>query len=160
MNAARQVTGMLVVALGAFLAWQGTLLRIEGDFGPGPGFFPFWIGLGVATLGVAWSARLAFGQAGAVADGAAFLPPRGTRLVIAATIGALVAFMLLLRPLGFDLSMLALLLALFFLVDRSHAVAKVVIAFVSSFGVHWVFETLLAVPLPNAALPFLRQLGF
>lgn len=159
MKAARQVTGLLVVALGIFLAWQGTRLRIDGDFGPGPGFFPFWIGLALAAMGTAWSARLAFGTA-AAGDSGEFLPPRGARLVIGATIGALVAFMLLLRPLGFDLSMLALLLALFFLVDRSHVVAKVAIALVASFGVHWVFETLLAVPLPNATLPYLRQLGF
>ncbi len=158
MKPARQVTGLLVVAFGAFLAWQGTRLRIEGDFGPGPGFFPFCIGLALAALGIAWSARLAFG-APAQDDGEPFLPPREARVVIAAAIGALVAFMVLLRPIGFDLAMMALLLALFFLVDRTHPVAKLVIAVVASFGVHWAFETLLAVPLPNAGIAFLRQFG-
>ena len=159
MKAARLITGILVVALGAFLAWQGLRLRIDGDFGPGPGFFPFWIGLGLALLGCVWCARLAFVPAAAGPNGA-FLPPPGARMVVASSIGALVAFMLLLRPLGFDLSMLALLLGLFFLIDRKNPVAKIVIAFAGSFGVHRVFETLLSVPLPDAALPILRQLGF
>ena len=158
MKAARQVTGLLVVAFGAFLAWQGSRLRIEGDFGPGPGFFPFCIGLALAALGATWSARLAFG-APAPDDGAPFLPPRGSRVVILAALGALVAFMALLRPIGFDLAMLALLLALLFAIDRTHPVAKLAIAVVASFGVHWAFETLLSVPLPNAGIPFLRQLG-
>lgn len=162
MKAARQVTGLIVVALGIFLAWQGTRLRIDGDFGPGPGFFPFWIGLALAAMGLAWSLRLAFGAA--VADGddgqEAFLPPRENLVLVAAAVGALLCFMLLLRPIGFDLAMLALLLAMFFAIDRSHAVAKVAIAIVASFGVHWVFEALLGMPLPNAAIPALRQLGF
>ena len=36
---------------------------------------------------------------------------------------------------------------------------KLAIAVAASFGVHWAFETLLSVPLPNAGIPFLRQLG-
>jgi hypothetical protein len=107
---------------------------------------------------VAWSARLAFG-APAPDDDAPFLPPRESRVVILAALGALVAFMALLRPIGFDLAMLALLLALFFLVDRTHPVAKLAIAVAASFGVHWAFETLLSVPLPNAGIAFLRQFG-
>lgn len=161
MKTARQATGLLVVALGAFLAWQGLRLRVEGDFGPGPGFFPFWIGLALAAMGIAWSLRLAVGAAGADdGEGGRFLPPRRNLALIATVVGALLCFMLLLRPVGFDLAMLGLLLALFFAIDRSHAVAKVAIAVVASFGVHWVFETLLAMPLPNAAIPALRQLGF
>lgn len=159
MKVTRQVTGLLVVALGIFLAWQGTRLRIDGDFGPGPGFFPFWIGLGLVAMGAAWSLRLAFGGADAVGE-EGFLPPRENLVLLVVVVGALVAFMLLLRPIGFDLAMLALLLALFFAIDRSRVVAKLATAIVASFGVHWVFETLLAMPLPHAAIPALRQFGF
>lgn len=153
MKVARHVTGLLVVALGIFLAWQGTRLRIDGDFGPGPGFFPFWIGLGLVAMGATWSLRLAVGDEG-------FLPPRENLVLLVVVVGALVAFMLLLRPIGFDLAMLALLLTLFFAIDRSRVVAKLATAVIASFGVHWVFETLLAMPLPHAAIPALRQFGF
>lgn len=158
MNAARQATALLTVALGAFLAWQGTRLRIDGDFGPGPGFFPFWIGVALMTLAGLWMAQLVFRPADA--SGAAFLPSRESRGRLAVVFAALIGFMLLLRPVGFDLAMLSLLLVLFFTVDRRFIVAKIVIAFAASFGVHWLFERLLSVPLPYASLPALQQLGF
>jgi putative tricarboxylic transport membrane protein len=160
MHAARRATGLAVILLGLFLVWQGTRLRIQGDFGPGPGFFPFWIGCALAALGTVWSAQRAFARAADEASDAAFLPPPGARATIAIVIAALLGFMLLLRPFGFDLAMLALLLTLFFAIDRGHPRAKILIALVGSFGVHRVFETVLAVPLPGAALPALRQLGF
>ncbi|MBL8697630.1 MAG: tripartite tricarboxylate transporter TctB family protein [Alphaproteobacteria bacterium] len=157
MKAARLVTALLVLALGVYLAWQGTRLRIEGDFGPGPGFFPFWIGSGIAVLATAWLAQLVLRPA--VAAGERFLPPRDAAAKLAIVVGALVAFMLLLRPIGFNLAMLGLLLVLFFAVDRRHAAAKVAIAVAASFGVHWLFEHALNVPLPDAALPALQALG-
>ena len=73
---------------------------------------------------------------------------------------ALVAFAVLLTPLGFKLVMLALLLGLFFAYDRQHAVAKIVVAVAGSVGTHYVFERFLRVPLPDASLPALRSLGF
>lgn len=158
MNAARQATALLTVALGAFLAWQGTRLRIEGDFGPGPGFFPFWIGVALASLGGLWLAQLVLRPAGD--SRAAFLPPRDSRGRLVVVFAALIGFMLLLRPIGFNLAMLGLLLVLFFTIDRRFVIAKVAIALAASFGVHWLFERLLSVPLPYASLPALQLLGF
>ena len=157
MKPARQITGVLIAAFGIFLTWQGTMLRIESDFGPGPGFFPFWIGIGLTVLAGLWSLRMAFGKTDPAAG--SILPPRKNLIILAAVIGALIAFMLLLRPIGFNLAMLLLLLTLFFVLDRKHAGVKIGVALTGSFGVHWVFETLLAVPLPDAELAFLRQLG-
>lgn len=157
MKAARQTTALLACALGAFLAWQGTRLRIEGDFGPGPGFFPFWIGLALVVLGGLWMAQLVLKPAADV--GAAFLPPRDSRGRLALVLASLVGFMLLLRPIGFNLAMLGLLLVLFFAVDRKFVAAKIAIALVASFGVHWLFERMLNVPLPYASLPALQTLG-
>lgn len=158
MIAARIVTALLTLALGAYLAWQGTRLRLEGDFGPGPGFFPFWIGCGLALLSAFWLVQLVLKRDAEA--GLAFLPPRGSRATIVLVLAALVAFMLLLRPIGFNLAMLGLLLVLFFTIDRRHVPAKLAIALAGSFGVHWLFEKALNVPLPDASLPALQQLGF
>ncbi len=157
MKAARQITALLAFALGAFLVWQGRRLRIEGDFGPGPGFFPFWIGIALVVLGGVWMAQLVLKPAGDA--GAAFLPARDSRGRLAVVFAALVGFMLLLRPIGFNLAMLALLLVLFFAIDRKFVVAKITIAFAASFGVHWLFERKLNVPLPYASVPALQHLG-
>ena len=64
------------------------------------------------------------------------------------------------HALGFKLVMLALLLGLFFVYDREHALAKIVVALAGSVGTHYVFERFLRVPLPDASLPALRSLGF
>jgi putative tricarboxylic transport membrane protein len=157
LKAARQVTALITLALGVFLAWQGTGLRIEGDFGPGPGFFPFWIGCGISVLSALWLAQLMLRRT-TEADGA-FLPPREGAAKLTLVIGALIAFMLLLRPIGFNLAMLGLLLVLFFAIDRTHVAAKLVIAVAASFGVNWLFEHALNVPLPDASIPALQALG-
>jgi putative tricarboxylic transport membrane protein len=153
-----QVASLVFAGIGVFLVFQGIRLRLEGQVGPGPGFFPFWIGMTLTLVSALWLAQVSFQPA--TASTSSLLPPRRERIMLIAVILALVAFMLLLRPIGFNLAMLGLLLFLFFVIDREHAVAKVVIAFVGSFGVHYVFEQLLRVPLPFASLSFLQQLGF
>jgi hypothetical protein len=79
---------------------------------------------------------------------------------VASILLALIAFAVLLTPLGFKLVMLALLLGLFFAYDRQHALAKILVAVAGSVGTHYVFEHFLRVPLPYASLPALRSLGF
>lgn len=156
MNRARLVTAVICMGLGGYLAWQGTRLKLEGFFGPGPGFFPFWIGCAILVLGALWSVQIVRSEPSVEA----FLPPRERRATMAIVIGGLLGFMLLLRPIGFDLAMLSLLLVLFFAIDRSHPGAKIVIAVAGSFGVHWLFENMLRVPLPGAQIEALSRLGF
>lgn len=147
----------MFAATGIFVTFQGYHLRLEGQYGPGPGFFPFWIGLGLTALGIIWVVQVAAGGPLPAGDPDA-PPPRLWKL--GAIVAALIAFATVLRTVGFDLSMLALLLFLFFLIDREHVVAKLAIALIGSFGLHYVFEQLLRVPLPYASVPFLNALGF
>ena len=151
------VTGLICAGIGVYLMFQGLNLRIQGQFGPGPGFFPFWVGLILAALSLVWLGRITLGPPTTMAPD--FIPPRPQVVIIGAVVVAMIAFMLLLRPIGFTLAMLVLLLFLFFVMDRQFAVAKIAIAFVGSFGVHWVFEQILRVPLPYASSPLLRQFG-
>jgi putative tricarboxylic transport membrane protein len=152
------VAGAVFAAIGIFVTFQGYHLRLEGQYGPGPGFFPFWIGLGVTALSAVWLVQVLAGSGATPATEADGERPRLWRL--AAIVAALVAFAAALRTLGFDLSMLGLLLFLSFLIDRQHAIAKIVIALLGSFGLHYLFEQVLRVPLPYASIPFLNQLGF
>ena len=157
MKRVHQAASLLVAAIGVFLVFQGVKLRLEGQVGPGPGFFPFWIGLALTLVSALWLVQVSLRPATVTA--ASLLPPRRDLLTLVAVVAALILFMLVLRPIGFNLAMLGLLLFLFFVIDRQHAVAKLVIAVAGSFGVHYVFEQLLRVPLPFAELAFLRQLG-
>ncbi len=152
-----QAVSLICAGIGVFFMFQGYRLRIEGQLGPGPGFFPFWIGAALTTLSAVWLVQASIQAPSAKPPD--LLPPRSQRVSLVMVVVALAAFMLLLRPIGFDLTMLALLLFLFFLIDRKFPVAKVIIALLGSFGVHRVFEQLLRVPLPYASLQFLRQFG-
>jgi hypothetical protein len=151
----RQAAALIVTAIGVFLALAGVRLRLEGQNGPGPGFLAFWVGLALAVLGPVWLVQVSLAPPPAPASSAPGGPVR-----VAAILAALVAFAVLLAPLGFTLVMLGLLLGLFFAYDREHALAKIVVALVGSVGTHYVFERFLRVPLPDATLPALRSLGF
>jgi hypothetical protein len=152
----RQAAALIVTATGIFLALAGTRLQLQGQYGPGPGFLAFWVGLALAVLGPVWLIQVSLALSSpAPAPSAPGGPAR-----VAAILLALVAFALLLAPLGFTLVMLGLLLGLFFAYDRQHPLAKVAVALVGSVGTHYVFERFLRVPLPDAALPALRSLGF
>lgn len=152
-----QVTGLVFFAIGLLLVFQGYSLKIQGEFGPAPGFFAFWVGLVLSVMSLVWFAQVCVAAAPAMP--ADFIPARPQLRAVVAVILALIAFMFLLRPLGFNLAMLGLLLFLFFAAGRDHPAAKIVIALGGSFGLHYVFEQILKVPLPFASLDFLRQLG-
>lgn len=152
-----QFSALASTAFGVFVAWHGWYLKIEGLYGPGPGFFPFWIGLGITILSLVWLAQATWRPVPPMPGD--FIPERPQLIGLAVIVAAMVGFAALLRPLGFNLAMLGLLLFLFFVVDRRHAAAKLVIALLGSFGVHYVFEEILRVPLPYAEFPLLQAIG-
>lgn len=153
-----QGSALLGAAIGLFVAWHGYRLKIEGLYGPGPGFFPFWIGSCITALSLVWLAQATWRPVPAMP--ADFWPQRPQLVGLVVIVAAMIAFAMLLRPVGFNLAMLGLLLFLFFVIDRRHVAAKLGIAGIGSFGVHYVFEEILRVPLPYAELPLLRSLGF
>ena len=153
-----QVASLALFGLGLFLVFQGRSIGLAGHFGPGPGFFAFWIGFALATLSVVWCIRVSLQPAVAMPPG--FIPERGGILRVVLVILALVAFAALLELIGFNLAMLGLLACLMFGFGREHVTLKVVISLAGSFGVHYVFEKLLRVPLPYSSIGFLRSWGF
>ena len=157
MRRASLVMAVLFVAAGLFMTYGGYALKLTGQYGPGPGFTAFWIGLPLTVLSAIWLVQLL--RQWKTEDPATFESERGGLRRIATVLLALVAFGALLVPIGFNLSMLALLLFLFFAMDREHPLPKVVIAFAGSFGVHYGFEHFLRVPLPYASIDFLKAMG-
>lgn len=158
MRRASLAIALLFVLAGVFMIYGGYALKLKGQYGPGPGFTAFWIGVPLTLLSVAWLVQLC--RQWKAGDPASFESERGGLRRIATVLVALVAFAALLVPVGFTLTMLALLLFLFFAFDRDHAIVKIVVALVGSFGVHYGFERFLRVPLPKASLEFLRAWGF
>ncbi len=88
------------------------------------------------------------------------MPERGGIVRVASVMLAMVTFVMVLTTLGFNLAMFGLLFFLFFAFGRDYPITKIAISIAGSFGVHYVFETLLRVPLPYSSIAFLRSLGF
>jgi putative tricarboxylic transport membrane protein len=132
-------------------------MKYYSSFGPGPGFFPFWLGTLLAALSVAWVAQVTFRQAEPMKEG--FIPSRAGKLSIVAVLLALVLVTWLMEIIGFRLTMLCFQLFLLVVLGRQNKVVAVLIALAGSFGVFYAFEHWLSIRLPYATLDFLKDLG-
>lgn len=152
-----QITSLVFLGVGLFLVFQGRAIGLAGQFGPGPGFFAFWVGVALAVLSTAWCGQVSLRPAeGLPSD---IVPERGGLLRVVSVVFALVVFAVLLEPIGFNLAMLGLLLFLLLAFGREYLILKIAISIAGSFGVHYIFERILRVPLPCSSIGFLRSLG-
>jgi putative tricarboxylic transport membrane protein len=140
-----RVAGAVLVLLGLFVLWESRVLPLGSLRNPGPGYMPVVLALLVA----------AFGAAIALTGGAS---PRLRALGWgesrrAATIVAAGAFAALaLERLGYRITMAALLLFLFGVVERRHPLFAVVCGLGLALLTFYVFDTVLRVPLPRGPL--------
>ncbi len=142
-----QITGLVLLGVSLFVAWQSLKLRYYTPLGPGPGFFPLWLSILLALLAAMMFRQATFGRPEAMPDD--FFANRRGYLHIGAVLAALVGVIVLLEPLGFCLVMLGFYVFLLTFLGRQHPVVTAVIALVASLGVYYVFVHWLAVPLPS-----------
>ncbi len=151
------IRGWLIatIALGiacAAFAFESLALKLSDTLGPGPGFFPFWLGL----LGMAMSGGLIWqlntGRAD-LGDEPLSFERTAVRQVVA-VIAILAAATLVLDPLGFRLTMLAMIASLLVVLGIRRTVVVAGFSLVGSFGIYHVFSAWLKVPLPIGVLGF------
>ena len=152
-----QITSLAFLGVGLFLVYQGRALGLAGQFGPGPGFFAFWIGVTLAVLSLVWCGQVSLQAPFGLPAG--FVPGRAGTSRVVSVVLALWTFTLLLELLGFNLAMFGLLMVLLLVFGREYLTLKIAISIAASFGVHYVFERLLRVPLPYSSIGFLRNMG-
>jgi putative tricarboxylic transport membrane protein len=140
-------SGLLWLAAGAFVAWEGYDLGLGAAHDPGSGFVLFWAGLLLAALAVAQLVQAA--RRTSEVDGVTALW-RGLRWwkpVYAVALLAVYAVALL--PVGFLLSTAAFLLVLLLTVDRNPPAVAVGVAVGATAVCYLVFDKWLGVPLPR-----------
>jgi putative tricarboxylic transport membrane protein len=155
----REVIGLAAV-LGALPLGYWT------ELGPGPGFFPLWLGVLLAGLGAgwllmelrAWRARRA-GVPVALPAGEDEEVPAYSLPTAVAIVVSLCILAASLEVVGYQLSMLVFLLFHLLVLGRRGPLESAVISLVGSFGVFVIFTRLLTVALPASSIPFLRDLG-
>jgi putative tricarboxylic transport membrane protein len=146
------VAAWTLLAICLLFSYESFQLSLSDTLGPGPGFFPFWLGVLGALLAVALLVQL---QLNTVDLGATTLEfdRAGVRSVIH-VVAALSVGSAVLEIAGFRVSMLLMLGYLLYVLGVRSKLAIAVFATVGSFGVFYVFFNLLRVPLPMGILSF------
>lgn len=135
-------------------------MEYYSSLGPGPGFFPFWLGLLMAILSTIWIVQIGIGwKREAGNDAAHFLPERAGLVRVLSICGALGFLIVLMETIGFQLSMFAFLVFLLIALGRVSAWLTFVVAVTGSFGLNYAFTTWLDVQLPASSLSVLAAFG-
>lgn len=148
-------SGLVWLAFGAFVAWQGWLLELGTLREPGSGFVFFWLGLLIVAFAVSIALKGMKGEGPLLSD----LWRDSRWLKVLLVVAALVAYAFLFERLGFVICSLALLLFLMTVVDPVPPRLSLPISIVASVGVWYVLEKVLLVQLPKGTwvegmLPF------
>jgi putative tricarboxylic transport membrane protein len=148
------VAAAAVFALG-LAAFAGALGLGYWSHGPGPGFFPLWLGALLVLLGGVWAGQLVRGRN--VHEPEPVSP--GGWHAVALVLAALLVATLLLDVVGYQLAMTALVLFVLLVVGKRRVIESVVVALLAGFGIYALFANVLQVYLPTAGVPFLAEMG-
>lgn len=158
MGRIHQAAAGCVMAFSAFIAWESwNNLEYYTSLGPGAGFFPFWLGVGLGGLGLAWLIQVSR-PAGRPPEGA-FLPDRAGVTRILALVAAVLAVAGVMNLLGFQVSMFVFLVFTLLVLGKQPLWLTGVIALLGSVGIFRLFGGYLDVQLPTSSLALLAALG-
>ena len=152
-----QAAALGFIGLSAFVVWESWNLEYYTTLGPGPGFFPLWLGVAMGGLSLVWLVRIS-GRSGMPKDVALF-PQRAGIVRILSILAALVVMAGLMNLLGFQLMMFLFLVFLLMGLGRQAFWVTLVVALLSSVGLFHLFGGYLDVPLPVATVKLLANLG-
>ena len=140
MTTVDRISWSALFLFGVFVIYESLQIKYYGsDFGPGPGFFSFWLGVLVAALSAIEIVRT-FGKR--VPLPADFFPTRSGVARIACLLGALVAVVFLLTRLGYSVTMLLFCGFLLRVLGKQPWWLTVVLALAGSFGTAYIFRQL------------------
>lgn len=152
-----QTAALVFLGLAAILMWQSWSLEYYTKLGPGPGFFPFWLGVALAVLVLIWLIQVSRPSGRPKEE--ALLPERSGIVRILTIVAALGAMAGVMDWLGFQVAMFLFLGFLLRILGRQKWGMTLVVAVLGSVGVYHVFGRYLDVQLPAASVGFLAQLG-
>lgn len=152
----QHVAAVCFIALSGYVIVASINMEYYTKLGPGPGFFPFWLGLLMAGLSIAWLIQLAR-QSGKSKDDK-FLPEKNGIFQILSILLALSATAAM-DVIGFQLTMFLFMIFLLKILGRTSLWTALIIALVSSVGVFHLFGRYLDVQLPASSLTMLAALG-
>ena len=142
--------------LGLWVCWRSIELQYYTPVGPGPGFFPMWLGGVLALLSLAIFGASLAGVLPHFPE--RVIPERAPALSMATTFASIAFFALFVERAGFVPVMFGMLLVLM-LVNRVRPVTALLVALAGSVGIAWVFVRWLGVFLPSVPYGLLGAIG-
>ena len=152
------VSAAVVTLVGAAALVGSRAYPYWTPLGPGPGFFPRWLGGLLVVCGLVWLLQVLRTDRAAPVVPEEEAPEYSLPTVLAIVV-SLCALAATLEVLGYQLAMFLFVLFHLLVLGRRRLVLSLVLAFVCSIGVFVAFTRLLTVPLPASSIPFLRDLG-
>jgi putative tricarboxylic transport membrane protein len=154
--AMHHVVSVAGILLGIWVCWRALALTYYTPLGPGPGFFPLWLGLLMAVFSCV---VLVYGLRDRTDAGYELFLPPGRRSEVLTTLAAIIAFAFLVERLGFALTMFGVLVCLLLVRGCRLFPTAIGIALLGSFGVALAFTKWLGVFLPPAPGGIFRFMG-
>ncbi|MFB3886371.1 MAG: tripartite tricarboxylate transporter TctB family protein [Thermodesulfobacteriota bacterium] len=140
-------SSFFLMALGGFTVWQSTKLSLGAPRMPGPGFFPFCLGLLLIAVALVIHAQGRRSKSGSPEAGL-----RKGRVILA--LSTVFAYSLILEPLGYLLSTFSLMFILLRMMIRRTWWFGPVVACVITLVSYILFKVWLKVFLPAGILSF------
>jgi hypothetical protein len=137
------IGGIVVLLFGLAIVFFSLQLDYTVDFGPGPGFLPLWLGIGIAacSLGVLYNALKKRERTGL------FFQPR-TKIGLK-MLAIIVGGFLVLPVLGFSVGLAVLAAVAMRLLGKHGWLACGITVVATAIGIHYVFAEWLSIPLPT-----------
>lgn len=161
-------TPVALAVLSAAVIFTSFGLGYWTTLGPGPGFFPFWIGILLGSSSIVWLIQALRGNPNVIVPAeepivldteTVSTAPTATKRPIWIVLLSLVILASLLELIGFQLSMFAFLLFQLKFQGGRKWPLSLIIALVGSFGVFYLFTEVLQVTLPTSSINVLEDLG-
>jgi putative tricarboxylic transport membrane protein len=146
------ISGLSIAAFGIYVVIAASRLTYVSEYGgPGPGFLPLWLGLGLFLVASVLIALNLFGSPEGSSSEAR--SRAGVGRALSGWFGLIVAIALL-PSLGFTLSFGLLTVFMLYVVDRRSLWVTFTVALGVMLGFHIVFAFALGVPLPVGPFGF------
>jgi putative tricarboxylic transport membrane protein len=143
------IAGAVLAAFGTYVIWVAAKLPYVSDVGPGHGFFPLWLGIGL----VVFAAALMFASFTSSVNKAKSSSWNSMIRPLAGWLAVMIAIALL-GKIGFALSFIILTIFLVVALDRRSALLAVVVAVGLAVVFHLIFVVALDVSLPKTVWGF------
>ena len=140
-----QLSGLLLLALALFVLWQNRAYPLGTLQEPGPGYVPLLIAAFLGIIGLLIAARGGASDAVAASDW-----PEAKRAAMILAACGLATYAL--QPLGYRITIAALLVFFFGVMERRHPAIVLAVAIGFSLLTYYFIGTLLRVPLPTGPL--------